>query len=130
MNSNVTIHPGDVISAMGLQFTVWRILYQDYYRGAYDVEFIDDQNRYHHWKQEDDGGTVTRSGLPGIYYMDQNDREHIACIREARAPGTYSVRIISRSGEETYLGRYSRISSAEERLNNYGETHGSTWRRM
>lgn len=60
------INPGDVISdRSGLAFTVARVLFQDHYgdRFGYDVEFIDDQNAYHHWKQDEDGGTVARSVL-------------------------------------------------------------------
>ena len=51
---------GDKISALGLSFTVDRILYQEYLCGAFDCEFIDTKGNYHHWKQEFDGGNVNR----------------------------------------------------------------------
>lgn len=65
------INPGDRISAYGLTFTVNKILYQDYYgpREAvhpcsdcwgYDIEFTDNLGNYHHWKQNQDGGFLTR----------------------------------------------------------------------
>lgn len=70
MNSNNRILPGDRISALGCTYTVGTILYQEYYGDlsdaggtawwGYDVEFKDDAGRYHHWKQNEDGGTVIR----------------------------------------------------------------------
>lgn len=130
MKTSKTIYPGDAITASGMTFTVWNILYQDAAAGSYDVEFIDDQDKYHHWKQEYDGGTVTRSGAPGTYYADVNSRDRIACIREARTPGTYSARVLNRSDCEIYLGRFSSVDSALARLNSYGEVHGSVWKEM
>ena len=70
MNSN-PLRPGDVIRAYGLSFTIAKIFYQDWYgpRDAapecsdfwgYDVEFRDTEGRYHHWKQNEDGGDVIR----------------------------------------------------------------------
>ena len=64
ITNKTRINPGDVISnRSGLAFTVSSVLFQDHYgdRFGYDVEFIYDQNAYHHWKQDEDGGTVTRS---------------------------------------------------------------------
>lgn len=65
------IKPGDRISAYGYTFTVGKILYQDYFGPkeavpetsdcwGYDIEFKDDQGRYHHWKQNQDGGELIR----------------------------------------------------------------------
>ena len=126
MKEHARIIPGDRISALGYTFTVWIILYQDCYDGIYDVEFLDDRNCYHHWKQQYDGGTVDLSGTPGQYYHNPNDRSRIACIRESRKPGTYTARIIDLRGNETYLGRYSSIPSALKRLDNTG----AEWRQM
>lgn len=113
------IVPGDVISAMGLSFTVWSILYQDQCGGTYDVEFIDDQDRYHHWKQDQDGGTVDLAGIGGVYYRRDGDPDNIAAIRSARTTG-YTVRIISRNGNEQYLGRYSSLDQCKKRLAKFG----------
>ena len=55
------IQIGDSITAQGYTFKVSKILYQDFWdRFGYDVEFLDDKGRYHHWKQSEDGGTVIR----------------------------------------------------------------------
>ena len=65
------INPGDRITAFGLTFTVGEILYQDYFGErdernprsdwwGYDVEFKDPAGNYHHWKQNQDGGYLTR----------------------------------------------------------------------
>ena len=70
MDSN-KISAGDVIRSGYLSYTVDKILYQDWFgpREAvppcsdwwgYDVEFIDDNGYYHHWKQNIDGGDVIR----------------------------------------------------------------------
>ena len=53
------ISKGDSITALGLTFVVDKILYQSYYSlNGWDVEFLDPQGGYHHWKQEEDGGRV------------------------------------------------------------------------
>ena len=120
------IFPGDQITAQGHTFTVWRILYQDCISGSYDVEFIDDADGYHHWKQDQDGGHIIRSGRAGNYYLDMYDRQRIAAILPARQPGTYTARIITRGGAETYLGRYSSIAAAKTRL----DTYCNAWKEM
>ena len=125
MEDITKIHPGDQITALGITVTVWRILYQDHCLDSYDVEFIDDQGHYRHWKECYDGGTITRSGRPGIYYIDMYNPHRIGAILPARQPGTFSVRMIDRAGNESYLGRCSSISAAEEKLNTYG-----TWKEM
>lgn len=65
------IKPGDRITAFGRTFTVGEIFYQEYWGEredapagsdcwGYDIEFDDVQGRYHHWKQNQDGGYLTR----------------------------------------------------------------------
>lgn len=64
------IRPGDIIYALGYSFPVREVLYQDYYGDkasagfsdcwGHDVEFKDAEGRYHHWKQNQDGGGVLR----------------------------------------------------------------------
>jgi hypothetical protein len=64
------IRPGDFIYALGYTFPVREVLYQDYYGDrskagtsdcwGHDVEFKDVDGRYHHWKQNQDGGGVIR----------------------------------------------------------------------
>ena len=51
---------GDIICALGHYFIVGKIIYQDYYNGNWDVEFLDDDGGYHHWKSEFDGGFTVR----------------------------------------------------------------------
>ena len=51
---------GDTISALGYSFIVGKIIYQDYYNGNWDVEFLDVDGGYHHWKSEFDGGQITK----------------------------------------------------------------------
>ena len=54
------IFVGDTICALGYSFTVGEIIYQDYYAGNWDVEFLDTDGGYHHWKSEFDGGRVIK----------------------------------------------------------------------
>lgn len=56
------IQIGDSISALGFTFEVAQIMYQDFYNGQWDVEFLDPSGGYHHWKSEFDGGKVIRRG--------------------------------------------------------------------
>jgi len=68
MSSFVPVKPGDKIRALGVMFTVGEILYQDYNGDrdqagggdcwGYDIEFIDTDGIYHHWKQNQDHGEV------------------------------------------------------------------------
>ncbi len=53
---------GDLISALGYTYRVGRIIYQDCYDGNYDVEFLDSDGNYHHWKSQFDGGRVIPNG--------------------------------------------------------------------
>ena len=57
------IQVGDFISALGLTFEVAKIIYQDFYDDQWDVEFLDPNGGYHHWKSEFDGGKVIRRGV-------------------------------------------------------------------
>lgn len=60
---NNKIQVGDSISALGFTFEVAKIMYQDFYDGQWDVEFLDPKGGYHHWKSEFDGGKVIRRGV-------------------------------------------------------------------
>jgi hypothetical protein len=59
---SMKIQVGDSISALGFTFEVAKIVYQDFYNGQWDVEFLDPHGGYHHWKSEFDGGKVIRRG--------------------------------------------------------------------
>lgn len=58
------LEPGDKINARGIIATIDRIMYQDSFiwnKGEpriYDVEFIDTNGNYRHWKSNEDGGSV------------------------------------------------------------------------
>ena len=60
---NNKIQVGDSISALGFTFEVAKIMYQDFYDGQWDVEFLDPKGGYHHWKSEFDGGKIIRRGV-------------------------------------------------------------------
>ena len=62
------LFPGDKIEAKGQRFNVSVILAQDYHKGVWDVEFQDEQGRYHHWKSDYDGGRV----IPGPMLVYEN----------------------------------------------------------
>lgn len=51
---------GDKIHCMGITVEIDRILYQDYYADAWDIEFFDTSGNYRHWKQSLDGGQLIR----------------------------------------------------------------------
>ena len=53
---------GDSITALGYTFEVAEIIYQDCFKGYYDVEFLDPRGGYHHWKSEFDGGHIIKKG--------------------------------------------------------------------
>ena len=133
MESTERVYPGDQISALGHTFTVWSILYQDHLCGTYDVEFIDDQDRYHHWKEDSDGGHVVRSGAPGAYFREASGTAGspvIACIRPRRHGNGYTAKVIYRSGLEVFLGSHSAMESARKELDRYGATRGLVWLEM
>ena len=133
MSSSEKIIPGDVITAMGMSFTVWSILYQDHCGGTYDVEFIDDQDRYHHWKQDQDGGQVTRSGEPGTYFRETSGtcgRGVIACIKPRRQRNGYTANVIYRGGPKIFLGSHSTFDGAMNEIYRYSATHRYHWKEM
>lgn len=49
---------GTKIRYKGMTVTVNEVLYADKWDGKWDVEFIDSNGNYRHWKQELDGGEV------------------------------------------------------------------------
>lgn len=71
MNTEKQVRPGDAICALGHTFTIGKILYQDYNGDrdqagggdcwGYDIEFLDTDGIYHHWKQNQDHGEVIRA---------------------------------------------------------------------
>lgn len=56
----MTLSVGDMVCALGYCFVVSKIMYQDYFEGNWDVEFLDDNGGYHHWKSEFDGGYIVK----------------------------------------------------------------------
>lgn len=72
-NEAVKIGVGNKISALGHTYDVSKILFQDAYMWysnedkdsnkkvpTYDIEFLDSNGGYHHWKSNLDGGKVIR----------------------------------------------------------------------
>jgi len=51
---------GDKVSAMGITAEIGQIIYQFYFNGAWDIEFVDSYGNYRHWKQEFDGGKLVQ----------------------------------------------------------------------
>lgn len=60
---------GTVINVPDLRITatVKQVLYSECFGGLYDIEFIDSNDKYRHYKQWDDGGTVI---FPKKRYVD------------------------------------------------------------
>lgn len=60
MNKNfANVEIGSVVSALGIKVTIEKILYSEYWdRYGYDIEFTDTKGKYHHWKQDLDGGEL------------------------------------------------------------------------
>lgn len=55
--------PGDIITEtyLGYPVTIQKIIYSDFWdRYGYDIELIDTDGNYRHWKQHDDGGKLQR----------------------------------------------------------------------
>lgn len=48
---------GYCIACMGVTVTIEKILFQDFYKD-WDIEFIDTEGNYRHWKQSIDGGKL------------------------------------------------------------------------
>ena len=131
MEGITKIRPGDQITALGMTFTVWSILYQDHYDDAYDVEFIDDQDRYHHWKECEDGGTVTRSGEPGTYYRETSGAAGAAMIARVhpRRNGIgCTATIIKRNGPSVWLGSFRTEEDALKSIRQYDSS--LAWKEM
>ena len=59
---NELLKAGDVIIVRGLACQIKKVLSQDFYKGAWDIEFVDDNGWYRHWKSDFDGGKVERRG--------------------------------------------------------------------
>lgn len=66
------LQPGDMIHACGISVTIEQVLFQDYYvdenpgqvgsnRSYIDIEFLDTNNQYRHYKSHLDGGYWTYS---------------------------------------------------------------------
>ena len=53
-----TIQKGDKIHCSGITVEIAAVLYCDYSFHAFDIEFIDTDGNYRHWKQEQDKGYV------------------------------------------------------------------------
>lgn len=47
------------VPTMRITATVKKVLYSEKWHDDYDIEFIDTDGKYRHWKQWDDGGTIT-----------------------------------------------------------------------
>ena len=84
----MNIAKGDRVRALGMEFEVDRVLHSEYWdRYGWDVEFIDTHGRYHHWKQEEDGGELLKT-MPnhikigefegGVYYF-RGKRKLVNC---------------------------------------------------
>lgn len=75
---------GDKVKALGFVVTIGKILYQDYWEeDGWDIEFIDSEGQYRHWKQGFDGGELLRSipthfvvGESGGKYYDEDEMLH------------------------------------------------------
>lgn len=130
MEDITKIHPGDQITALGITATVWSILYQDHCGGTYDVEFIDDQDRYHHWKECYDGGTVTRSGEPGTYYRETSGAYGMSMIARIRfrRNGIGCTATIIRRDTDIWLGSFRTGKDALQAIHRYDNT--LTWKEM
>ena len=50
--------PGDVIVCQGITVTIEEIYCQYYDDGFWDIEFMDTDGVYRHWKQRFDGGAL------------------------------------------------------------------------
>lgn len=51
------VEVGGIIRALGIEAKIAKILYQEYWDGdGFDVELIDSNGNYRHWKQWFDGG--------------------------------------------------------------------------
>lgn len=81
-----TARIGDKIRSHGIEVTIGKLYYSDCYDGVWDIEFIDTNGQYRHWKQQYDGGEYIRvpedeSDIFTEHFKDQYGRtatiEHI-----------------------------------------------------
>lgn len=49
------VRKGDRIHCMGITVTIQKVFYYDWWE-TWDIEFIDTEGNYRHWKQAYDGG--------------------------------------------------------------------------
>lgn len=49
---------GCTVRALGYEFDICKVLFADQYNDLWDIEFLDENDHYHHWKQNLDGGTL------------------------------------------------------------------------
>ena len=47
---------GDRIHAHGITVTIDKLYYSEFLDGTWDIEFVDSDGHYRHWKQYYDGG--------------------------------------------------------------------------
>ena len=67
---------GSVINIGHVYCTVSEVLYADYWDSyGWDIEFKDEYGHYRHWKQWNDGGTITfpEKRYKDCYGMDVTD---------------------------------------------------------
>lgn len=58
---------GDKVRWKGKEWVITKILSQEFWdRFGWDIEFIDSNDNYHHWKQHEDGGEFVRVLFPEI----------------------------------------------------------------
>lgn len=51
---------GDIVKANDISATIAKIFYQDFNEGQWDIEFVDTNEIYRHWKSCFDGGVIVR----------------------------------------------------------------------
>ena len=62
------VKPGDTVTAHGLTFKIGQLIYQEHWLDTtsrhmqvlHDIEFLDTDGGYHHWKSAWDGGHINR----------------------------------------------------------------------
>ena len=59
MSERMQARKGDKIACMGITVTIAKIIYQEHYFD-WDIEFIDTDGNYRHWKQYFDGGHLIK----------------------------------------------------------------------
>jgi len=68
-----TVKSGDKISACGITVEIAKILNAEWWdRYGWDIECIDINGEYHHWKQYEDGGKLKKK-LVDCYGSDVTD---------------------------------------------------------